>query len=197
MVPEPIPQSIDSKDAPQLGNVLPQLMSHPIYSFVTCWNWKAASLSAVLRVPVYIGTTIRYGWQAVSVAAMVEAVFSAGVAGVYAALTQAIRYAEPQSIVALLLLVILPAITLALDTLVHYGMRTPNLATAVSVSLVVSVLSSAFNWYSMRRGTLLVGAEARPFGSDILALPVLIARFVIEPFVILRRSLKSWCAAMF
>jgi len=102
----------------------------------------------------------------------VEAVFSATFAGVYAAFTEAVRDAVPESIVAILLLIVLLAIALVLDALLHYAMRTPNLVTGVSASLVVSVLSSAFNWYSMQRGALLVGPAARPFASDIASLPV-------------------------
>jgi hypothetical protein len=95
--------------------------------------------------------------------------------------------------VAILLLVILPAIALVLDGTLHYVMRTPNLVAGVSVSLAVSVLSSAFNWYSMRRGTLLVGPKARSFASDVAALPLLIARFVLEPFILLWRTLRTVC----
>jgi hypothetical protein len=185
----------DFEHSPRLGRVLCELLSHPLHSFVACWNWKAATLSIVLRAPVYVATTIRYGWEAASLAGLVEAVFAAIVAGVYAALTQAIRFSEPQTMVATLLLVILPGITLVVDAFVHYVMHTPNLVAGVTVSLVVSVLSSAFNWYSMRRGTLLIGRAARPFSSDILALPILILRFLSEPFLFLWRNLKSLCTA--
>lgn len=114
---------------------------------------------------------------------------------VYAAFTEAVRYAVPEFVVGLLLLVVLPAITLALDALLHYLVRTPNLVAGVAASLAVSVLSSAFNWYSMRRGTLLVGPKARPFTSDVASLPILIARFLSEPFVLLWRALRFLCAS--
>jgi hypothetical protein len=178
---------------PRVWSVMRQLLRHPVHSFISCWNWKAAALSIILRAPIYVATTFKFGWRATTIAATVEAVFSSAAAGVYAALTQAIRYATPEGVVAAILLVVLPAITLVLDALFHYIMRTPNLTTGVAVSLVVSVLSSAFNWYSMRRGTLLVGEKARPFASDIVSLPLLIARFVLEPFIFLWRSLKLFC----
>jgi hypothetical protein len=187
------------QDGPNVWAVLRQLLRHPVHSFLTCWNWKAGALSIFLRVPIYVATTFKYGWQATTLAAAVEAVFSSAAAGVYAALTEAIRYATPQSIVGVILLVVLPAITLVFDALFHYVMGTPNLAAGVTVSLVVSILSSGFNWYSMRRGTLLVGEQARPFGSDVASLPLLIARFVAEPFILLwrnvRRSLRFLCAS--
>jgi len=123
----------------------------------------------------------------------VEAVFSATFAGVYAAFTEAVRDAVPESIVAILLLIVLLAIALVLDALLHYAMRTPNLVAGVSASLVVSVLSSAFNWDSMQRGALVVGPAARPFASDIAALPLLLARFLWQPFRWLRRARKTIC----
>jgi hypothetical protein len=82
---------------------------------------------------------------------------------------------------------------LVLDALVHHLMRTPNLATGVFLSLGVSIFSSAFNWYSMRRGTLLVGPQARSFKSDLIALPRLIYRFVADPLMALWRNLKMLC----
>jgi hypothetical protein len=182
-----------SNSRPHVWPVVRHLLRHPVHSFITCWNWKAGALSIMLRVPIYVGTTFKYGLRATALAGGVEAVFSCGAAGVYAALTQAIRYAEPQTVVGFLLLVVLPAITLGLDALFHYAMHTPNLAVGVAVSFVVSVLSSAFNWYSMRRGTLLIGQKAPSFGADIASLPLLIARFMAEPFIFLWRTLKLLC----
>src|SRR5262249_36857790 len=183
-----------SSERPQVWLVMQQLLSRPVHSFVTCWNWKAAALSCILRVPVYVITTFRHGWEAIGLAACVEGVFSAGASGVYAAFREDVRYAVPEFVVAMLLLVIFPAITVLLDALFHYVMRTPNLATGVSASLAVSVVSSAFNWYSMRHGTLLVGPGARPFLSDLASLPILIGHFLGEPFVALWRSLKMFCS---
>ena len=187
---KPNPVSADLIERPGVWSVVGNLLRHPMHSFIKCWNWKAGALSVILRAPVYVATTFRHGWEAATLAGAVEAVFSAGAAGVYAAFTEAVRYAVPEFVVGVLLLVVLPAITLALDALLHYVVRTPNLVAGVAVSLGVSVLSSAFNWYSMRRGTLLIGPKARPFTSDVASLPILIARFLSEPFVLLWRALR-------
>ena len=184
-----------SDDRPDVRLVVRQLLHHPLDSFVRCWNWKAAALSCILRTPVYVITTFRHGWQAITLAAAVEASFSSGAAGVYAAFTEAVRYAEPESTVATLLLVLLPLLTLALDALVHYLTRTPNLRAGVLLSVAVTIVSSAFNWYSMRRGTLLVGPGRRPFSSDLASLPMLIARFLAEPFIAVWRNLEMLCAS--
>jgi thiamine transporter ThiT len=194
MVPNSPSLPADTRQPPEVWAVVRELARHPVRSFVTGWNWKAAVLSAILRVPVYVITTIKYGWRAATLAGLVEAVFSSGVAGVYASFTEAVRNAVPQSVVALLLLVVLPAITLGFDGLFHYLMGTPNLVAGISVSLAVSIVSSAFNWYSMRHGTLLIGPQSRPFSSDLTAIPVLIGRFLLEPFALLWRTVKMLCA---
>jgi len=185
-----------TKNRPGLLFVLTELFKHPARAFLECWNWKAAILSMILRAPVYLATTFRYGWHAATVAGCVEAAFSVCAAGVFASFTQAIQDAEPQAMVAFLLLVALPFVALALDALLHYVMRTPNLATGVMASLGVSVVSSAFNWYSMRRGVLLVGATARSFGADLARLPLLIGRFLLEPLLFLWRGAKLLRACM-
>jgi len=182
--------------APPVWRVVGQLLRHPFRAFIEGWNWKAAILSWILRVPIYVITTFKSGWHAVALAGLVEATFTAGAAGVYAAFTEAVRYAQPQSTVAFLLLVMLPAVMVALDALVHHVAHTPHLIAGVEVSIVVSIASSGFNWYSMRRGTLLVGSAARPFSSDLSALPKLILKFVAEPFVILWRTARQLCAAL-
>jgi hypothetical protein len=195
MKAKPNPVSADLIERPGVWSVVGKLLRHPVHSFITCWNWKAGALSVILRAPVYVATTFRHGWEAATLAGAVEAAFSSAAAGVYAAFTEAVRYAVPEFVVGLLLLVVLPAITLALDALVHYLVRTPNLVAGVTASLAVSVLSSAFNWYSMRRGTLLIGEKARPFTSDVASLPILIARFLSEPFVLLWRAMRFLCAS--
>ncbi len=194
---QPLTTSSDGQNAsPEVWNVVGQLLRHPVGSFIESWNWKAAVLSWILRVPIYVITTAKSGWQSASLAGLVELVFTTGAAGVYASFTQAVRFAQPQATVGFLLLIVLPAIMLVLDGVVHWVMRTPHLVAGVTASIVVSVLCSAFNWYSMRRGTLLVGREGRSFGNDIAALPILIAKFIAEPFAYLWRTASQLCAAL-
>jgi hypothetical protein len=47
------------------------------------------------------------------------------------------------------------------------------------VSVIISGLSALFNWYAMRRGTLLVGGEGDSFGKDLRRLPRLLLNFLI------------------
>jgi hypothetical protein len=159
------------------------LAADPFAAFVRSWNWKAAAFSVILRAPIYAISTLRYGLSRAEFEAMAEGAFSAVAAGVYAACTQAIRDAEPQSGVAFILLVLLPLIALVLDSLMHYLLGTPNLKAGILASFIVSVLSSGFSWYSMRRGALIIGSEGHSFGADMAAIPRLIVSFVAAPFL--------------
>jgi len=55
------------------------------------------------------------------------------------------------------------------------------------VSLVAVALSALFNWYAMRRGTLLVGEEGTGFGSYLRRLPGLLFTF----FALLPRTIAG------
>jgi hypothetical protein len=147
------------------------------------WNWKAATLSAAGRAPIFLVTTCTYGWRAVTVAVTAEALYRAGSAGFFAAVTQALRNRRPRWLTMLLVAVLIPAISLVLDCLLHLFLGTPNLTRGMLVSTLVSVVTSVFNWYSMRRGTLLVGRTGVSFVSDLCCLPQLVLQFLLEPLL--------------
>lgn len=75
--------------------VLREFLTHPKRFLVESWNWKAATLSVLLRAPLYMIATIRHGAQAVAAAGLIEAMFSATAAGVYASFMQAIETQDP------------------------------------------------------------------------------------------------------
>ena len=53
-------------------------------------------------------------------------------------------------------------------------------------------ISALFNWYAMRRGTLLVGTEGRAFATDLHRLPVLIVSFLaVLPLKLLERLKRA------
>jgi hypothetical protein len=181
-------------DDPSVGTVSWQLLSQPYDTFILRWNWKAALLSAALRSPVFLLITLGHGWRRASLAMLVEAAFRAGSTGCFAAATQAFRNARPRWLALLLMSTGFPALMLALDGLLHTAMHTPNLAAGMAVSLIISALSSIFNWYAMRRGTLLVGEGGNSFWSDLNTLPALIFSFLLEPTAWIWRSTLQWLA---
>lgn len=157
------------------------------------WNWKSAILSIMLRVPVFAVAAARRGLAAVFLAVVVEALVCGFNAGCYAAVVQAVRDRKPVWLTALFLCIGLPALGQVIEYQVHAWRGTPHTTPAVIVSTVLAALSSLFNWYAMKRGTLLVGEEGSSFSSDLRQIPWLLYRFLLlGPRWLLRRV--GWTA---
>lgn len=157
------------------------------------WNWKSAILSVMLRVPVFAVAAARNGLEAVAAAVFTEAVVCGFNAGCYAAVVQAIRNRKPVWLTALTITVALPAVGQVIEYQMHVWRGTPHRVIAVIVSSVLSAVSSLFNWYAMKHGTLLVGGEGREFSYDLRRLPLLLGQFLLfGPRWVLRRI--GWIA---
>ena len=153
------------------------------------WNWKSALLSLILRGPIFLVATFHRGWRSAMAALFTESVFCVFTAGFYGAIVQTLRSAEPKWLTATFLTVIMPALFQVLEYWLHWLRGTPHLRPAESVSVVAGAISALFNWYAMRRGTLLVGDEGRSFASDLDRLPRLILSFLS---VLPRKMLERW-----
>jgi len=103
-----------------------------------------------------------------------------------------LRDAEPQWLTGIFLTVAMPVTFQVLEYLLHWFRGTPHLRIATIVSLVVSAVSALFNWYAMRRGTLLVGGEGGSFGGDLSRLPRLLLGFLAVLPRKIARKLKSY-----
>jgi uncharacterized membrane protein len=133
----------------------------------------------MLRVPVFAAATVRRGPEAFAGAILTEAVVCAFNAGCYAAVVQVVRNRKPVWLVATVITVLLPAIGQVIEYEVHTWHQTPHRVIAVIISSVLSAISSLFNWYAMKQGTLLVGDEQSSFSADLRRLPLLICRFLL------------------
>lgn len=154
------------------------------------WNWKSAVLSAVLRGPIFLVATIRHGWQSVLAALFVESVYCAVTAGFYGAIVQAFRDAEPEWLTGLFITLALPITFQVLEFGLHWLRGTPHLRAAEIASIIVSALSALFNWYAMRRGTLLVAGEGSSMSTDLRSLPRLFLEFfILIPYRAIQRVL--------
>jgi hypothetical protein len=162
----------------EVAAALSDLALHPVRTFFYSWNWKAALLSAMLRAPLFLLATLRQGIKAISIALLVEAVYSAGISGCYGAFVQKLRNARPLWASGVLILVILPATLLWFDYLLHFYTRMPNLKGGMLAAGTLCLLSSLFNWYLMSRDSLLVGKEGRSFASDLKRMPGMVFDFV-------------------
>ena len=151
------------------------------------WNWKSAALSIILRGPIFLAAAARRGWEAALAALFTESIFCAVTAGFYGAITQRLKDAQPQWLTGVLLAVVIPVVFQGLEYLLHWFRGTPHLRIAAIVSLIVGSISALFNWYAMRRGTLLVGGEGKSFGRDLYRIPILLLSF----FAVLPRKLAA------
>jgi hypothetical protein len=158
--------------------VLSELVRHPVQTFYYSWNWKAALLSAMLRAPIFLFATLRQGLEAISIAVVVEAVYSAAISGCYGAFVQKLRSARPLWASGLLIVIVFPAVVLFIDYLLHLYTRMPNLKGGMLAASTWCLLSSLFNWYLMSRNTLLVGKEGRSFASDLKRMPRMLIDFI-------------------
>ena len=131
-----------------------------------------------MRGPIFLIATVRRGWALALAAVLAESVYCVLTAGFYGAVVQILRDAEPEWLTAVFLTVVIPAAFQVLEYVLHWIRGTPHLRIAEFVSIGASAISALFNWYAMRRGTLLVGGEGRDFVSDLRRLPRLIIGFL-------------------
>jgi hypothetical protein len=167
----------DARPGPSFASKFLSLVQRP-QQILWLWNWKSALLSILLRGPIFLVATARHGWKASLGAFLVESLFCALTAGFYGAMVQFLRNAEPPWLTITFLTIVMPAGFQGLEYWLHWLRGTPHLRVAEIVSVVISACSTLFNWYAMRRGTLLVGGEGASFASDLRRLPLLFFRFI-------------------
>jgi hypothetical protein len=172
-----------------------ELARHPVRLFRQ-WNWKNAMFTALVRGAVFFATNVVAGVPAAIRAFAVDALFRVPLSGIYAAITQALRSAQPRWAVLMVIGVAVPMFGHSVEFLVHWLFETPELRVSILASVIFSAASTLFNLFSMERGVFLVGAAARPFREDLKRLPALLLDFVLAPArvavrVVLNRDAES------
>jgi hypothetical protein len=151
--------------------------------FVKQWNWKSALFSSSIRATIFFFANLTAGLAAAGGAMAAEFAYRAVFAGFYGSLTQAFRRAQPAWKANLVAMVILPAVSHALEFAVHALRGTPNLKVSIVSSVCFTAISTLFNLYAMRRGALVVGEDAGSVADDLRRVPKLIAGFLLSgPF---------------
>ncbi len=168
-----------------VGQALGGLLRHPLQTLLR-WNGKAALLSALFRGGVFLLASLKSHHAGRSHAVLAEALFGAGFMGFFGTVTQALRLAEPQWLVELLLAGVFPLLFQVGDICFHSALGTQAVRSGMIASAVFSAVSALFNLYIMRRGTLLVGEESSSFAQDLITLPKLALMFVVAGV------LKGW-----
>jgi hypothetical protein len=159
------------------------VIRHPVDRIIRRWNWKSALLSAMLRGTLFFSAAIPNGIASAVRATTTEWAAVVPLVGVFGALIQALRCAEPAWASTLVVTLILPAITQAIEVAAHWSAHTPSLAVSELGSVVLSMVSSAFTLYLMRRDAFIVGNHASGLRHDLKRLPRLFAGFLLAPVV--------------
>lgn len=178
--------------ATTVSGVCRQLLSDPVRTLLWKWNWKSALFSSTIRAAIFFFTNLSAGLAAAGGAMAAEFAYRAVFAGFYGSLTQAFRRAEPAWKANLTAMVLLPAVSHALELLVHVWRGTPNLSLSIGSSMAFTAISTSYNLYAMRRGALIVGDGSRSVIDDLRRTPGLIFGFLAAgPKWLFARSLRS------
>lgn len=134
----------------------------PLAFVFAAWNWKTASVSALLRAGLFFATNRRAGQATALRSALVEGVFAIFAAGLLGAATERLRAAERPVRTGLLVWLGLPTLAVAAQALVHHLAGTPHLRTGLVVSFAFASVASGCTWLLQRRGFLLTWRAASP-----------------------------------
>jgi hypothetical protein len=156
-----------------------QVLRRPFYYFIQHWNWKSALFAAINRGTIFFVATMKRGRMEISIAVLVEIIFSCATAGIYAAFTQAMRFARPGWLAASVVALVIPAALYGVDYFAHVWTGMHHVRPAVTFATGLSVVSTLFNLFIMRRGAMVVGEGSQPLWRDLIRIPVLIVQFLI------------------
>jgi hypothetical protein len=190
---------IDSKVT--VGQVFLEILRDPFEYLIRRWNWKSVIFSPGLRAIIFLCVNLRAGWRAALSAALIELLYRTPTAGIYGALTQAFRKADPAWAAGVTVMVLLPLVSHSIEFLVHYLHGTPKLGPSIIASVCFTALATLFNLFAMRRGVLVVGRAESSLASDMRQIPRTILAFLVAGPIALYKgvcwlgmSLANWAA---
>lgn len=172
------PRPVPPEGVPLLP-VLRWACAHPVELFIRRWNWKSAMFSALMRGGIFFTVNLKAGWRAAVGAMLVEFAWRTATSGGWGAVTQMLRKVKPDWQAVLGAMLVVPAVTHSIEFTIHYTRGTPVLARSILTSICFTQISNLFNLYAMRKGALIVGAEARPLSEDMKRVPALIGGFLL------------------
>lgn len=172
----------------RLSEITLYLFKHPLQSMVLRWNWKAASLSALLRASIYLTAYIKHGMAEAIGVTVALSVFRFVFGGVNGAIIQSYRRVQPAWHAVLTVPLFLAALSHVMEFIVLTGYDAVFGAipktNAILYSVIVSIISAIFNLFAMRRGALIVKDESmQSFWRDLVRMPWLIFEFISFPLI--------------
>lgn len=189
-----------------VADVFRNLLGHPA-QIITRWNWKSASLGAVVRASFYftVYQASRESWIVTLTAVLVELGFRFVTTGIAGAVVQSFRRATPVWLANVIVSISLPAFSHTIEFITHYAQErylydifaaSENSVArqrAFAISVLFSVISALFNLFAMKHGVLLVGAgeETQSLVSDIKRLPRMVGEFTAFLPVFISKYLEN------
>ncbi len=167
------------------------LLRNPWEALVLKWNWKSAAFSSAIRANIFFFVTLQSGWRAALGAFTAELVYRVLTSGFYGTLTQSFSGTQPAWAGALTVMILLPLSSHSMEFAIHSVRHTPHLKANIMTSIGFTMISTLFNWYAMRKGSLIVGTDAQPVSRDMQSIPRLIGGFVMAGPVALWRLMRS------
>lgn len=182
----------------RVADVFRILFAHPIRMLVLRWNWKAAFLSALLRAPIFFFTYLfkKDGLKLAVGAAIAQSLFRFAFGGINGAIIQSFSKVEPAWHAVLTVPLVLAAFSHLMEFVVQtmYDNQTGvnGKGKAITVSVIISIISAVFNLFAMRRGVLLVKDESeQSIWRDLRRMPWLALEFISFPLVWTWRKSKK------
>ncbi len=142
------------------------LFQRPDRHLLSKWNFKSATLSALLRSSLFYKAASSAGSSAAFAAASIEFGMALVYAGLGGALAQAFRHSVPRWQATLIAMVCPPVVWHTVEYLVHTAHGTPGAAGGVRMSIVYSCLSGLLTITLMRHGAWLAGPEGTGLAHD-------------------------------
>jgi hypothetical protein len=143
-------------------------------SFCRLWNWKSAVVSASMRAPIFFAANLHAGVDAAAAAFLTEFTYRVVSAGFYGAFTEFFARRQARRAATVQAVIVLPALAHAAEYVVHWFAGTPHIATAIAGSVAMSMATTRFSLFLMRRGLFVAGGQS--FVADIRQLSLLVAR---------------------
>jgi hypothetical protein len=162
-----------------LTSALAAIVRRPLPVLFESWNWKSASVSAIIRGCIFLAANLRAGGHKAFRAMLVESLFAIFAAGVMGGFTQRLRNARPVAATAVVIWLLLPAMMVSAEAALHLAVHTPHIKAGLISSFIMAAFSSGFSWFAQRRGVLLAGQNQASAGQDLRRIPSLILDFIL------------------
>jgi hypothetical protein len=189
-------ETVQQHNPRTISGVVRYLIFHPLDAVILRWNWKAAVLSAMLRAPIFLVAYRKEGMALAIGAALSQFLFRTVFGGVNGAIIQAFSKVEPAWHALLTVPFILACFSHIVEFFVQVAYDRYNGTTsgskAITVSIIISVISAVFNLFAMRRGALLVkDEEQQSLWKDFKSFPRIIFEFLMFAPSLIYRMLRQ------